>query len=110
VITGLGVAYAAHRKGKPISFRNALQPLLGDRVEGRIGDLIDLVATVITLFGLGSALGLGVLQAASGLDFLGIGADNTVGYIIIITAIIVATTISVLTGVSKGMKWLTNIN
>ena len=110
-VVGLALAYSIHRKGRPVSIRWALEPLLGERVRGRLGDAIDVVAIVGTLFGVATSLGLGVKQIAAGLSHLGVvgDVDNTllVVLIIVITAI---ATLSVVSGVGKGIKWLSNIN
>ncbi|WP_247826683.1 BCCT family transporter [Arthrobacter antioxidans] len=110
VVVGLSIAYAVHRRGRPISIRWTLEPLLGDRVKGAWGHAIDVVALVGTLFGVATSLGLGVLQISSGLDSAGILAATKatqVGLILCITAL---TIVSVISGVGKGMKWLSNIN
>ncbi len=111
IIVGLGVAYAVHRKKLPVSIRWALRPLLGRRVEGWLGDVIDVVAVVGTLFGVATSLGFGVSQVAAGLDFVGltdgVGAWGQVALIGVITLI---ATGSVMSGIGKGIKWLSNIN
>ncbi|WP_051713339.1 BCCT family transporter [Actinoalloteichus caeruleus] len=112
VVVGLAIAYAVHRKGRPVSIRWALEPLLGDRVKGRWGDVIDVVAVVGTLFGVATSLGFGVLQVAAGLDFVGIDgvADSTPALILLIGGITAMAIFSVVSGVKKGVKWLSNIN
>lgn len=111
VVVGLAVAYAVHRKGRPVSIRWALEPLLGDRVKGFWGDVIDVVAVIGTLFGVATSLGFGVSQVGAGFSFLGLVDKPTtpllIGLIVVITAIALT---SVLTGVDKGIKWLSNIN
>ncbi|MFV0459765.1 MAG: BCCT family transporter [Actinomycetales bacterium] len=110
IVVGLGVAYAVHRRGRPVSIRWALEPLLGDRVRGFWGNLIDIVAVVGTLFGVATSLGFGVAQVGAGLDYLGV-ADDTAGLQrILVVAITAAATISVATGIGAGIKWLSNIN
>ena len=110
VIVGLALAYAIHRRGRPVSIRWALEPLLGRRVRGGWGNVIDVLALVGTLFGVATSLGLGVLQIAAGLESAGIADANTASQILIILAITVLTTISLVTGVQRGIKWLSNIN
>ncbi|MBR7742660.1 BCCT family transporter [Phycicoccus sp. BSK3Z-2] len=111
VVVGLAMAYAIHRKGRPVSIRWALEPLLGDRVKGVLGDVIDVIAVVGTLFGVATSLGFGVSQVAAGLDFMGVvdgaGTGLLVALVIGITAI---ATISVVTGLDKGIKILSNVN
>jgi choline/glycine/proline betaine transport protein len=111
VVVGLAVGYAIHRKGRPVSIRWALEPLLGDRVKGWLGDVIDVIAVIGTLFGVATSLGLGVLQISSGLEFLGIVSDpGNWTYIILIGVITTIAVFSVVTGVKKGIKWLSNFN
>src|SRR5690606_41534666 len=67
VVVGVAIAYAVHRKGRPVSIRWTLEPIFGDKVKGWIGDVVDIAAVVGTLFGVATSLGLGVLQIGSGL-------------------------------------------
>lgn len=111
VVVGLGLAYAIHRRGRPISIRWTLEPVLGrKRVEGPWGHAIDVVALAGTLFGVATSLGLGVLQISSGLESAGL-AEPTVGVqVAIIGVITVLVLLSVLSGVARGMKWLSSAN
>jgi choline/glycine/proline betaine transport protein len=111
VVVGLAVAYAIHRKGRPVSIRWALEPLLGKRVTGFWGDLIDVIAVVGTLFGVATSLGLGASQIGAGLAYLGVvdEATNTV-LVALILGITVIALISVITGIDRGIKWLSSIN
>ncbi|TWX40385.1 BCCT family transporter [Frigoribacterium sp. ACAM 257] len=110
IVVGLGMAYAIHRRGRPVSIRWALEPLLGDRVKGGWGNLIDVVSVVGTLFGVATSLGLGVLQISAGLAAAGIAEPTIVVQVILIAAITCVTIFSLVSGVTKGMKWLSNIN
>ncbi|PZR55075.1 BCCT family transporter [Xylanimonas oleitrophica] len=107
---GLALAYAVHRKGRSVSIRWALEPLLGKRVRGRLGDAIDVAAVVGTVFGVATSLGFGVLQIAAGLGFLGAGEPTVGMQIALIAGITAIATISVVSGVGKGIKWLSNGN
>jgi len=111
-VVGLALAYSIHRKGRPVSIRWALEPLLGTRrVKGRLGDAIDVIAIVGTLFGVATSLGLGVKQIAAGLSYLGVVGEVTNALLVIlIVAITIVATASVVSGVGKGIKWLSNIN
>lgn len=110
VVVGLGLAYTIHRKRRPVSIRWALEPLLGERVRGRLGDAIDITAIVGTVFGVATSLGLGVLQITAGLDHMNI-AEPTVGLqVVLIIGITAAATASVVSGLDRGLKWLSNIN
>ncbi|MDT0203081.1 BCCT family transporter [Nocardioides sp. AE5] len=111
VVVGLALAYSIHRKGNPVSIRWALEPIFGDRVKGWIGDVIDTVAVVGTVAGVATSLGLGVQQIGAGLVHLGVFDEVTdpilIGLIVVITAL---ATLSVVSGVGKGIKWLSNFN
>lgn len=111
VVVGLGLAYAIHRRGRPISIRWTLEPVLGrKRVEGPWGHAIDIVALAGTLFGVATSLGLGVLQISSGLDSAGLGEPSVGMQVVIIGVITLFVLLSVLSGVTKGMKWLSSAN
>lgn len=110
VVLGMALAYAIHRRGRPVSIRWALEPLLGRRVRGGWGNLIDVIALVGTLFGVATSLGLGVIQIGAGLESAGIAESSTVSQIAIIAVITAVTIVSLVTGVTKGMKILSNFN
>ncbi|NQX25824.1 BCCT family transporter [Microbacteriaceae bacterium VKM Ac-2854] len=110
VIVGLGIAYAVHRRRRPVSIRWALEPLLGSRVRGAWGNAIDVIAIVGTLFGVATSLGLGVLQISAGLASIGVAEPDTPVQIGLIVAITGVTIFSLVSGVTRGMKWLSNIN
>lgn len=110
VVVGLSLAYMIHRKGRPVSIRWALEPLLGDRVRGRLGDVVDITAVVSTVFGTATSLGLGVLQITAGLEHLDVVASSTTLEIVLIVVIISLATLSVVSGLDKGLKWLSNVN
>lgn len=110
-VIGLGLAYAIHRRGRPISIRWALEPLFGQRVKGWMGDVIDILAIFGTVFGIATSLGLGVNQIAAGMQAVGI--VETADLVLLITLIVGITLIailSVVSGVGRGIKWLSNIN
>ena len=111
VVVGLAVAYAVHRKGRPVSIRWALEPLFGERVKGRLGDVIDVIAIIGTLFGVATSLGFGVSQVSAGLAYLGVVDEaSTTLKVLLIAGISLIAIASVVTGVDKGIKWLSNIN
>ncbi|WP_082473713.1 BCCT family transporter [Curtobacterium sp. Leaf261] len=110
VVVGLALAYAIHRRGRPVSIRWALEPLLGDRVKGGWGNTIDVVALVGTLFGVATSLGLGVLQINAGLESMGLVEQSRVVQIVLIVVVTGAAIVSLVTGVAKGMKILSNVN
>lgn len=110
-IIGLSVAYAIHRRGRPVSIRWALEPLFGNWVKGWAGDLIDVLAIFGTVFGVATSLGLGVQQISAGMAEIGIvdTVDNTL-LVVLIVAISFVAMLSVVSGIGAGMKWLSNIN
>jgi betaine/carnitine transporter, BCCT family len=109
-VVGLSLAFFSYNKGMPLTIRSAFYPLLGERVWGWQGDIIDILAVLATVFGLATSLGLGAQQATSGLDFLfGIGNNLTIQIIVIIAVTAVAT-LSVARGMEKGVKILSNLN
>ncbi|MDE0571904.1 BCCT family transporter [Demequina sp. B12] len=110
IVVGLGIAYAVHRRGRPVSIRYALEPLLGKRIKGGWGNAIDVTAVVGTLFGVATSLGLGVMQISSGLEAVDIAEPSTTTQIWLIVGITIVTIFSLVTGLQRGMKWLSNIN
>lgn len=110
IVIGLGMAYAVHRRGRSVSMRWLLEPLLGDRVKGWVGDLVDVVAIVGTLFGVATSLGFGATQFAAGLEFLGLLESNVWVLIGLVGIITLIATASVVSGLDVGIKWLSNAN
>ncbi len=110
-VIGLSLAYAIHRRGRPVSIRWALEPILGERVKGWAGDLIDVLAIFGTVFGVATSLGLGVQQISAGMEAIGIigHVDNTI-LVVLIVIITFMATMSVVSGLGAGIKWLSNIN
>src|SRR5690625_2222444 len=110
-VLGMALAYAIHRRGRPLSIRWALEPLLGNKVKGWAGDLIDVIAIFGTVFGIATSLGLGVQQISAGLKHIGVVGDYDNTFLIILIVIITfLATASVVSGVGAGIKWLSNIN
>ncbi|NRG42101.1 BCCT family transporter [Rathayibacter sp. VKM Ac-2804] len=110
VVVGLALAYAIHRRKRPVSIRWALEPLLGRRVRGGWGNTIDVVALVGTMFGVATSLGLGVTQISAGLESSGIVDSSLTVQIIVIAVVTALTVFSLVSGVGKGMKWLSTGN
>jgi choline/carnitine/betaine transport len=109
-IVGLALAYFTFRRGMPNLISSAFYPILGDRVNGPIGRSIDILAIFATLFGSATSLGLGALQINSGLDFLwGVEAADGVA-VLIIALLTAAFVLSAVSGVHKGIQWLSNTN
>ncbi|EDZ43259.1 bcct transporter [Rhodobacteraceae bacterium HTCC2083] len=116
-IAGLSLAFFSYRRGLPLTIRSALTPLFGKALSGTLGHIIDIVAVVATILGVAQILGFGVEQFVAGLTRIGIGglamedgSATTVGIIVALLVIMGASTLSALSGVGKGIKWLSNIN
>ena len=109
-IVGLALAYFTFRRGLPNLISSAFYPLLGDRIHGPIGKSIDTLAIFATLFGSATSLGLGALQINSGLDFLwGVEPSNGIA-VAIIALLTLAFVLSAVSGVHRGIQWLSNTN
>jgi choline/glycine/proline betaine transport protein len=110
VVMGVGIAYFGYRRKLPLAIRSAFHPLLGDRIHGSAGHVIDIIAVFGTLFGLATSLGLGALQINAGLDHLfDVGMSRT-AQLTIIAIITGAATTSLVTGVDKGIRRLSELN
>ncbi|TGO06049.1 BCCT family transporter [Serinibacter arcticus] len=107
---GLALAYTIHRRGKPLSVRWTLEPLLGDRVKGRWGDAIDVVTVLGTVFGVATTLGFGALQITAGLDHTGLISSSLTVQVVVVVVVTLLATISVVSGVDRGIKILSNLN
>ena len=109
-ILALGLALFSFNKGLPLTIRSVFYPLLGERVWGWPGHVIDILAVLATLFGLATSLGLGAAQAAAGLNHLfGISMGETTQIVLVIGITAIATA-SVLSGLDAGVKLLSEIN
>ncbi len=109
-LVGLSLAFFAFNRKLPLTIRSVFFPLLGDRIHGPFGNIIDVIAVVATLFGLATSLGFGAQQVASGLHHL-FGIPNTEWtQVILITLITLAATISVVLGLDKGVRVLSEVN
>jgi choline/glycine/proline betaine transport protein len=109
-VFGLILAYFAYRKGLPLSIRSSLYPILGERIYGPLGHAADLLAVFGTVFGIATSLGLGAQQMNAGLNFL-LGFEVSVGNQILLIAVIsLIATASVLSGVNKGIRMLSELN
>lgn len=109
-IVGLSLGFFAHNKGLPLSIRSAFYPLLGERVWGWWGHIIDLFAVVSTIFGLATTIGLGGTQAASGLGYMFDFQPTVWVQIGLIAAMTGLAIISVVRGMDGGVKLLSNLN
>ncbi len=109
-VIALGLALFSFNKGLPLTIRSVFYPLLGERVWGWPGHIIDILAVLATLFGLATSLGYGASQATSGLNYLfGIPLGDTTQIILVVLITAVAL-ISVVAGLDAGVKRLSEIN
>jgi choline-glycine betaine transporter len=121
-IVGLSLGYFSYRRGLPLTIRSGLTPLFGKSLSGPLGHAIDVVAVVATVLGVSQTLGFGVEQFISGLYRIGFGewlyttneageqSSSTIAILVALLVIMGASTLSALSGVGKGIKWLSNIN
>lgn len=121
-IAGLAFAYFSYRRNLPLTVRTALIPLFGKSLSGPLGHVVDIVSVVAIVLGIAQTLGFGVEQFVAGLARIGVGdwllvADGNGGqkasFAAILFALLVivgASTLSALSGVGRGIKWLSNLN
>ncbi|WP_409331776.1 BCCT family transporter [Trujillonella humicola] len=110
-VLALALAYARFRRGWKATVSGALRPLLGDRVDGPLGVAVDTVAVVATVFGVATSLGLGAAQINGGLAALAGGIAVEPGVQLAIIAVItVLFLVSALSGLDRGIKWLSSAN
>jgi BCCT family betaine/carnitine transporter len=109
-LVGLALAYFCFNQGLPLTLRSAFFPLIGKRVWGPVGHFIDITAVLATLFGLAVSLGYGAEQIAGGLNYLFDVPINNATKVALIIAIISVALVSVVAGLDKGVKRLSEIN
>jgi choline/carnitine/betaine transport len=111
-VVGIAIAYGTFRRGRSQLISSAFIPLIGEkRATGTAGRVIDMLAIFATLFGSAASLGLGALQIGSGLEIVGgIGKVGNGVLVVIIAILTVAFIASAVSGVAKGIQWLSNIN
>lgn len=109
-IVALALALFAYNKGLPLTMRSVFYPILGDRIWGWPGHIIDILAVLATLFGLATSLGIGAEQASAGLGYLfGTPQENTT-LVLLIIGITAIAIISIVAGVDKGVRRLSEVN
>jgi choline/carnitine/betaine transport len=111
-VVGIAIAYGTFRRGRSQLISSAFLPLIGEkRATGTAGRIIDMLAIFATLFGSAASLGLGALQIGSGLEIVGgLGKIGNGVLVMIIAVLTVAFIASAVSGVAKGIQWLSNIN
>lgn len=109
-VVALVLAYFSFRHGLPLTLRSALYPLIGDRINGWSGHLVDIFAVTSTIFGVATSLGLGASQINAGFDYLFDIGVTTTNQIILMVIIIGFAIISVVSGLDKGIRRLSETN
>ena len=110
-VIGLSIGYFAYRKGHGNLISAAFRPLLGDRASQGPGKAIDVIAIFATLFGSATSLGLGALQITGGIDnVFGSGAGSKGLAVLVVAVLTGCFVLSAVSGVDKGIKWLSNAN
>lgn len=109
-LVGAALAYFTFNKKLPLTIRSIFYPLLGNKIYGPIGDIIDIISVLATLFGLATSLGLGVQQVNAGLSYL-FDIENSVSVqVILIVIITFFATLSLVMGLDKGIRKLSEWN
>jgi choline/carnitine/betaine transport len=110
-VVGIAIAYGTFRKGRSQLLSSAFRPLFGRRADGPAGKVIDILAIFATLFGSAASLGLGALQIGAGLQFNGwIDQPGKIALVAIITVLTVLFVLSAVSGIERGIQWLSNTN
>ena len=122
-LVGLAIGYVAYRRNLPLTIRSSLAPLFGKAMSGMAGHVVDIVSVVATILGVAVTMSFGVEQFVAGLSRLGFGdwlmtstgSDSTptasaLAIIVALVLLVGASTLSALSGVGRGIKWLSNLN
>ena len=117
-LVGLAIGYVAYRRNLPLTIRSGLAPLFGLHLSGRWGHIVDIVAVVATILGVAVTMGFGVEQFVAGLARLGLGdwlldpdgSSSAMAVVLALVVLVGASTLSALSGVGRGIKWLSNLN
>ena len=110
-VIALALAYFGFRYKLPLALRSCFYPLLKDRINGRVGDFIDVMALIATLFGIITTLGFGASQLSAGLEQLGWVTESNFSIKVAIIIVVMGLAVfSAISGVGKGVKILSEIN
>ncbi|MGY1437298.1 BCCT family transporter [Streptomyces reniochalinae] len=111
-VVGLAIAYSCFRRGRRQTISAVFTPLIGERAaNGGVGKVIDILAIFATLFGSAASLGLGALQIGSGIEEAGWASKVSTGVLVTIIVVLTAAFVfSAVSGVERGVQWLSNIN
>jgi len=110
VLMGMALAYFSYRHRLPLAIRSALYPLLGKRIYGPVGHAVDITAVISTVFGIATSLGIGVMQLNYGLAYMFDLPESLSVQIILIALVVLLATVSVVSGVEKGIRRLSEFN
>jgi choline/glycine/proline betaine transport protein len=110
IVVALALAYYAYRHDLPLTIRSTLYPLLGQRIHGWPGNLVDVLAIFGTVFGLATSLGFGTMQITAGLAHFNLLSTGPVNQVILLTLVTGAATVSVATGLNVGIRRLSELN
>jgi choline/glycine/proline betaine transport protein len=109
-LLGIALAYFTFNRNKPLSIQSTLRPLLGKHLDNGLGSAIDVIAVLATLFGLATSLGFGAIQFSTGVSEMTNISNSIDLQVISIIGITLIATVSVLSGLQKGLKYLSNLN
>ncbi|MEM7292193.1 MAG: BCCT family transporter [Pseudomonadota bacterium] len=116
-LVGISLGFFAYSRNLPLTIRSTLAPLFGRHLEGPVGHIVDITAVVATILGISQTIGLGLTSFASGLynitgaDWLVTdGEPTTAALLMALAVVMVCSTVSALSGVGRGIKWLSNLN
>ncbi len=109
-VVALALAFFGYNHGLPLTLRSAFYPILGDRVRGWWGHLIDVLAVFATLFGLATSLGLGTTQALAGFNLLYGWGTGGLAAVVLIGVITLLAVVSLVRGLDRGIKVLSGVN
>jgi len=117
-LVGISLSFFSYSRGLPLTIRSTLAPLFGKSLEGNLGHIVDVTAIVATILGIAQTIGLGLASFSSGLhnitgaDWLisSAGGPSTASLLVALGVVMICSTLSALSGVGKGIKWLSNLN
>ena len=117
-LVGIALAFFSYSRGLPLTIRSTLAPLFGKKLEGSLGHIVDVTAIVATILGISQTIGLGLASFSSGVyNITGAqwlisteGGPSTASLLVALAIVMVCSTLSALSGLGKGIKWLSNLN
>ncbi len=116
-LVGLSLAYFSYNRGLPLTIRSGLAPLFGKSLNGVLGHVVDITAVLATILGIAVTIGFGISQFASGIYnvfgaewMIESGKPSTISMLAALVVVMGLSTLSAISGVGKGIKWLSNIN